>query len=193
MTTQQSEDQEQRTSAPDGRPQVEQPDWRREFPIDVPEDDYVARREFTKFMGLTSLAFVVGQLWIAVMSWLRFRADRDNPPAAREIARLDDLRAVGDATTFAYPEEQDACILVRVGTGDDAGALRAYDQKCTHLSCAVIPNGDKGCLACPCHHGSFDLDTGRPIAGPPRRPLPRIALEVRAGIVYATRVELRTV
>jgi Rieske Fe-S protein len=34
---------------------------------------------------------------------------------------------------------------------------------------------------------------GRPIAGPPRRPLPRIKLAVREGAVYAIGVELRTV
>ena len=38
--------------------------------------------------------------------------------------------------------------------------------------------------------GTFDLDTGRPLAGPPRRPLPRITLEIRGGIIYATGVEV---
>ena len=51
---------------PDGRPVSEQPRWRHDFPIDVPQDDYVARRDFTKFMVLTSLAFVVGQVSIGV-------------------------------------------------------------------------------------------------------------------------------
>jgi Rieske Fe-S protein len=187
---QQEMEQEERTIAPDGRPQSLQPDWRREFPIDVPEDDYVARREFTRFMGLTSLAFVVGQFWIAVASWYRARQPRPEP---KPIARLADLAAKGDALTFTYPEESDTCLIVRVGDGSDEKAFRAYDQKCTHLSCAVVPEAEKNCLQCPCHHGTFDLETGRPIAGPPRRPLPRIELEVRDGTIYATRVELRTV
>lgn len=190
--TQQGEEQ-RGTVAPDGIAQALQPDWRREFPIDVPEDDYVARREFTKFMGLISLAFVVGQLWIGAMSWFRRRANAEKPSVPKPIANLDELREVGAAITFSYTDEHDTCILIRMHSGDDALALRAYDQKCTHLSCAVVPNKDKGCLDCPCHRGCFDLDTGRPIAGPPRRPLPRIDLEVRDGIVYATRVERRTV
>jgi Rieske Fe-S protein len=66
------------------------------------------------------------------------------------------------------------------------GSLLAYAQQCTHLSCAVTPDMAAGTLRCPCHHGFFDLATGRPTAGPPRRPLPRITLEVRDGIVYAT-------
>jgi Rieske Fe-S protein len=56
----------------------------------------------------------------------------------------------------------------------------------------VVPQPDKGRFHCPCHEGSFNLATGAPIAGPPRRPLPRISVEVRSGAVYATGVELRT-
>ena len=178
-------DGEQRTVAPDGRPAAEQPDWRRDFPIDVPQDDYVARRDFTKFLGLTSLAFVVGQVWIAVQGWLRRRQD---PPGPRKVVALGQV-PVGGARTFSYPGDQDPCLLLRP-TED---ALVAYSQKCTHLSCAVVPEVERGRLRCPCHHGAFDLATGRPVAGPPRRPLPRITLEVRDGVVYATGVELRTV
>jgi len=68
----------------------------------------------------------------------------------------------------------------------------AYSQKCTHLSCAVIPQPEEGVLHCPCHEGYFDLRSGRPIAGPPNRPLPRIHLDVRDGAIFATGVEWRT-
>ena len=47
---------------PDGRPLAEQPAWRQDFPIDWPQDEYVGRRDFVKFLTMTSLAFVVGQL-----------------------------------------------------------------------------------------------------------------------------------
>ncbi|MGH7928570.1 MAG: ubiquinol-cytochrome c reductase iron-sulfur subunit [Candidatus Binatia bacterium] len=68
----------------------------------------------------------------------------------------------------------------------------AYHQKCTHLSCPVIPHVEEGRLHCPCHEGIFDLATGRPLAGPPRRPLPRIMLQIREGRIYAGGVEERT-
>jgi Rieske Fe-S protein len=58
--------------------------------------------------------------------------------------------------------------------------------------CAVRPEMDRDRLHCPCHAGYFDLATGRPIAGPPRRPLPRIVLEQRDGSIYAIGVERRT-
>ena len=66
-------EQEPLTVAPDGRPTAEQPRWRKDFPIDWPEDHYVARRDFTKFMVLTSLAFTVGQGWIVLQNFFRKR------------------------------------------------------------------------------------------------------------------------
>ena len=182
-------DPEQRSLAPDGRTPEEQPAWRRDFPVDWPQDFYVARRDFTKFLVLTSLAFVVGQFWIGIQSWLRHRRGK---PERRFLAKLDQI-PVGGVLPFRYPEEHDTCLLLR----PQEGVLLAYDQKCTHLSCGVIPQlaGKlEDCrLHCPCHHGFFDLATGRPVAGPPRRPLPRIILEVKDGMVYATGVEERTV
>ena len=90
---------------------------------------------------------------------------------------------------FNYPGPHDSCLLLR----PTSETLLAYNQKCTHLSCAVVPEMERGCLSCPCHHGVFDLASGRPIAGPPRRPLSVITLEFAARLIYATGVELRTV
>jgi len=171
---------EQISTPPDGRPLAEQAAWRRDFPIDTGQDNYVARRDFTKFLVLTSLAFVVGQVSIGVQNFLRRR--RGAPPIMR-VATLDQLH-VGGSLVFAYPHEHDDCILLR----PSADTLLAYSQKCTHLSCAVVPQGASNCLYCPCHEGRFDLGTGRPIAGPPRRPLPRITLERRGADIYATGV-----
>ena len=39
---------------------AEQPKWRRDFPIDWAQDEYVSRRELVKFMVLTSAALTVG-------------------------------------------------------------------------------------------------------------------------------------
>lgn len=180
-----SPNREQITIPPDGRPLDEQPKWRRDFPIDWPEDHYVARRDFTKFMVLTSFAFVVGQVWIVVQNFLRQR--RGQPPMMK-IAAHDQL-AVGQSLVFNYPAHHDTCILVRTGEN----RFVAFDQKCTHLSCAVVAEPDKKRFLCPCHNGSFDLETGKPLAGPPRRPLPRINLEIINGVIYATGVELSTV
>jgi Rieske Fe-S protein len=169
---------------PDGRPLSEQPRWRQDFPTDLPEDYTLARREFTKFLVLTSGAFVAGQCWIGLMSLLH-----DNrPPPEKRLYALSEVPA-GSVKEFRYPTEDDPCLLIHLS----GGRLVAYAQQCSHLSCAVIPELEKGQLHCPCHNGAFEIEEGRPIAGPPRRPLPRIKLDVRDGVIYATGVEWRTV
>lgn len=183
MTSNGLESREDLTIAPDHRPMAEQPAWRRDFPIDVPRDQYVERRELMKFLVLTSLAFTVGQFWIAARAWLA----RRTPAPERPIAAVGEL-PVGGTLVFHYPSDTDPCVLVRLAEN----RFVAYDQRCTHLSCAVIPRPDLGQLECPCHQGVFDLQSGRPLAGPPRRPLPAVELRLRGGVVYATGVIRRT-
>jgi nitrite reductase/ring-hydroxylating ferredoxin subunit len=177
-------DREQITVAPDFAPLEAQPAWRQDFPIDWPQDLYVERRDFMKFMVLTSAAFTLGQLWIAAQNWYRKRSGR---PAIQRIASLDEL-AVGTAIGFTYPTEHERCLLVRL----TATEFVAFGQACTHLSCAVIPRPSEGSFYCPCHEGRFDIRTGVPTAGPPRRPLTRIVLEMRGRDIYAVDVEERT-
>jgi Rieske Fe-S protein len=170
---------------PDGKPLQEQPAWRQDFPIDWPQDQYVERRDFVKFLTLTSFAFVVGQLWIAGKSWMR---QRTPAPGEKRIASRGEL-AIGASLVFDYPSEHDSCVLVRLAENE----FVAFSQKCTHLSCAVIPRPHEGVFHCPCHEGIFDLRTGRVLAGPPPRPLPQILIEVRGDEVYATGAAIRTV
>ncbi|MBI1881430.1 MAG: Rieske 2Fe-2S domain-containing protein [Chloroflexi bacterium] len=132
-------------------------------------------------MALVSLAFAVGQFWILTQNFLR--RSRDELPI-QEVARLDEV-PVGGSLIFNYPQEHNPCLLVRL----DEQTFVAYDQLCTHLSCPVIPQAEAGHLHCPCHEGSFDLRSGQPVAGPPRRPLPRIKLDIRGDKIYATGVE----
>jgi Rieske Fe-S protein len=174
-------DPELHTIPPDRGAMEAQPKWRQDFPIDSAQDGYVARREFTKFLGLTSLAFVVGQFCIAIQN--RWRRTRGELPTL-VIAELQDV-PVGTARAFYYPTETDPAILLRT----DSETLLAYSSQCTHLQCPVLPEIEKGQLHCPCHAGYFDLRTGRPLSGPPRRALPRIALKIREGSIYATGFE----
>lgn len=171
------------TIAPDFKPDSEQPAWRQDFPIDWPQDQYVERRDFVKFLVLTSGAFAAGQFTIAAQASL----NAGDAASEKRIASLDDV-AIGGSVIFEYPQQHDICVLVRRGESD----LVAYSQKCTHLSCAVIPRPDEGVLHCPCHEGVFDLATGNPIAGPPKRPLPRILLMIRGRDIYAVGIEERT-
>jgi Rieske Fe-S protein len=171
------EDSEVISVAPDGRPAKDQPAWRTDFPLDWPEDEYRSRREFVAFLMLTSAAFVAGQFWILLIQAWRKAAGQ---PPVKEIASVNDL-AVGQSKLFEYPKQGNRCILVRLSETN----FVAYGQKCTHLSCPVLPRPDLGRMHCPCHEGWFDIRNGEPVAGPPRRPLPRVGLEVREGKVFA--------
>jgi Rieske Fe-S protein len=175
------EDAENISQAPDGREQEHQPRWRQDFPIDWPQDEYRSRREFTRLLLLTSLSFVAGQAWIVFLSYSRRFRGRLPLQEVAEVSEMD----VGKTKMFHYPGKNDPCLLVRAETGE----FVAYSQRCTHLSCPVIPKLEDKTFHCPCHEGSFDLFSGQPLAGPPRRALARIQLQVRNGRIYATGME----
>ncbi len=171
--------------APNPADERNPPEWRQDFPIDWPKDELVARREFAKFLVLTSSAFAAGQGFIAARHLIKQR--RSTLPIRFKITSLPAIPAAG-VVFFSYPSEHDKCVLVRLKDG----TVVAFSQACTHLSCAVIPKVDEGVFVCPCHEGYFDLRTGRNISGPPPRPLPRILLETEGDAVYAVGVEERT-
>lgn len=166
-----------RHRTPDGQPEESQPAWRGDFPIDCSQEHSIARRDFTRFLVLTSLALTVGQAWIGVESMV-FGSKK--PPEVA-VARVDQV-PVGGARFFTYPTPDQPCLLVRPAEN----RFLAYSQKCTHLSCSVIPEVTQRRFFCPCHNGVFDMETGRPLAGPPRRALPRVSLEIRGQEIYAT-------
>lgn len=53
---------------------------------------------------------------------------------------------------------------------------------CTHQGCEVRWRADLERYRCPCHQGLFDA-AGRPLSGPPQRPLAEIAVRVEAGMI----------
>jgi arsenite oxidase small subunit len=155
--------------------------WRDEFSVDTATDSYVTRRQFSKFLILTSLAMFVGNLWILARSWLRPNAVFRN----KEIGVVSDM-AVGDVKLFTYPSTEDPCILIRTG----ADQFAAFSQKCTHLSCAVYYSKENDRLECPCHEGYFSIKDGAVLQGPPPRSLPTIALRRDGDTMFATGVEI---
>lgn len=159
-----------------------EPLWREDFPIDAASERYVSRRQFAKFLALGSAAMVAGQFWILTKG---SRQARLSFPAA-VVARVGEI-PVGSVKLFNYPTENDPCILVRLAEDEYV----AYDQKCTHLSCAVYFDGRSREIRCPCHEGRFAARDGRVIAGPPPRALPRVILERRGEDLVATGIDLQ--
>ena len=54
-----------------GRRASATPLWRDEFSIHAADERYVNRRQFAKFLVLTSLGMLAGQLWILARSFWR--------------------------------------------------------------------------------------------------------------------------
>src|SRR3569623_964949 len=154
-----------------------EPLWRDEFSVSKAVERYVNRRQLTMFLTLASLGMFTGNLWVLVKSW--FRSGR---PATRQvIARAGEV-PVGGVKLFAYPSEDDRCILVRTAENDYV----AYSQKCTQLSSAVYYSRENARIECPCHQGYFSIRDGSVLQGPPTRPLPSVTLERSGDDMIAT-------
>lgn len=154
---------------------TDEPIWRRDFPYTAEGEEEVTRREFARFLVLASAAFAGGSSVVSLWASLR-KVNTGDPMPILELSSL----AVGASHLFSYPTDADPAILVR----PDPDIVLGFSQKCTHLGCVVFWSPDEGHFECPCHEGLFNL-AGRPIAGPPERPLSRIDLEVRDGVIWA--------
>lgn len=158
----------------------EAPKWRKDFPIEWGADNYVTRREFTKFLVLISGATFVGNGYFV----LKRDKERAESFHSVEVAAESEVQP-GQVKLFRYPTADDPAMLIRLASGE----LVAYKQRCTHLSCPVHFAAARSRLECPCHNGAFDAATGKVLEGPPPRPLPRIKLRVADGKIYAEGVE----
>jgi nitrite reductase/ring-hydroxylating ferredoxin subunit len=167
-------------SSPSTAPE-RKPLWSEEFSVHGAEDKYVLRRQFTKFLVLTSFGMFAGNVWI----WAKSLLGRSQPvPPQMQIASVPEI-PVGGVKLFAYPTPRDTAIMIRKSDG----TFVAYSQKCTHLSCAVYYSQQNNRLECPCHEGYFSIETGRVLQGPPPRPLPRIELRQSGDVIYAVGVD----
>ncbi len=147
-----------------------------DFPYERLEAQHVARREFAKFLVLVSGGFAAGSGFVAVKEELHPRAVI--AAAGERLCAVEDV-PVGAMRAFTVPGTHLPGILIHV----DEHTWRAYEQKCTHLACAVYYEPSAGRIVCPCHNGAFDPATGAVLQGPPPRPLRRFEVQVRAGDV----------
>jgi Rieske Fe-S protein len=72
----------------------------------------------------------------------------------------------------------------RLAVVREAGDFFALDLTCTHLGCTVKAT-EQG-FACPCHGSRFGSD-GNVVKGPAPRPLRRLSLDRRDGIIRVAR------
>ena len=156
--------------------------WKQDFPISSAEDSYVTRREFAKFLGLTSFAFFLGTFATAGRKLLkRIRGENSEAVAVANLGEV----PVGGYKLFRYPTQNDPCILLRLSEDQ----LVAFDQRCTHLSCPVLFDTASKQLVCPCHEGFFSAEDGRVLSGPPKRALTRLSVTTHNAQVWVKKSE----
>ena len=159
------------------------PHWRTDFPVNWTEDHSVTRREFTSFLAAISGIFFLVTSLIGLRGWWQRRQSiRHTPVRIAPVAEV----PIGRVKLFRYPTADDPCLLLRLSESH----FVAYSQKCTHLLCPVVYKATDHQFHCPCHEGRFAVADGRPLAGPPNRPLPRITLTRKEDSIWATGVEL---
>lgn len=95
--------------------------------------------------------------------------------SSEPVATLDEVPAAG---ALVVPFRAGRALIFR-----NAGGLAAFAAECTHLQCLVEWRPEESKFRCPCHGGAFDAE-GRPIAGPPAKPLARLTLRVRGRRVF---------
>ena len=109
------------------------------------------------------------------------RANAQGQVTTVSIAQKD-LPGAGSATMFLFGSRPSLLIHHR------DGHYAAFDAVCTHLGCTVRFEPQNNRIYCPCHGGTYDMNSGAVIGGPPPRPLKSYHVEVTDGNVVISRI-----
>lgn len=150
--------------------------WKQDFPINRSEANQVSRRDFAKLLAVVSGGMVAGNAVIAGKAL----SDNDEINYEKQIVCTKNDIPTGGTKSFVLPHENIPYILVRT----EQEEYYAYEQKCTHLSCAVYYKPGTGKIECPCHNGWFDVKTGEVLQGPPPRPLKKLEVIIEGENIF---------
>ena len=153
------------------------PNWKSDFPIEQKKATHVSRREFAKYLGLFSGALAIGNGTIVIKS-LYF--PEKELKGEQLVCNVSDV-PVGQMLQF---EIEGSIVVPYILIHLEDNKWRAFEQKCTHLACAVRYRADINQIECPCHKGYFSAETGNVIQGPPPRALPQLEVVIRDKKVF---------
>lgn len=111
-----------------------------------------------------------------------------------KIIKLSDLKP-NTAVPFDYPLKGQSSVLLDMAQPVPGGvgkktSIVAYSTLCQHMGCPVGYLPAKRHFLCGCHQSQYDpAREGVVIQGVAQRPLPRVALEITGGDVFAVGVE----
>ena len=150
--------------------------WKEDFPINRTEANEVSRRDFAKLLAVVSGGMVLGNGIIASKALL---SDEEESTAPQKICTTEEI-PMGGTKSFVFKGEKVPYILIHT----EENEFYAYEQKCTHLSCAVYYKPGTLKIECPCHNGWFDVKTGNVIQGPPPRPLKKLLVTIKGKDIF---------
>ena len=150
--------------------------WKQDFPINRAEANQVSRRDFAKLLAVVSGGMVLGNGLIAAKAFL----SENKEIGKKQKIRTKNEIPVGGTKSFVLENETIPYILIHT----EEGEFYAYEQKCTHLSCAVYYKPGTMKIECPCHNGWFDVKTGDVLQGPPPRPLKKLVVTLEGEEIF---------
>ena len=150
--------------------------WKQDFPINRGEAIQVSRRDFAKLLAVVSGGMVLGNGIIAAKTFFFFFKTIGEK---QKICAKNDI-PVGGTKSFVLKNDSVPYILIHT----EEGEFYAYEQKCTHLSCAVYYKPGTLKIECPCHNGWFDVKTGEVLQGPPPRPLKKLVVTLQGDDIF---------
>ena len=150
--------------------------WKKDFPIHKQDATQVSRRDFAKFLTLVSGGLMVGSGLVAAKAYL---LPKEKVEGEHFICNKEEI-PVGGTRSFVLEGSTIPYILIHLENGE----FRAYEQKCTHLSCSVFYAPGSGKIECPCHKGFFDAMTGEVLEGPPPRPLKKLVVTLQGDDIF---------
>ena len=130
-----------------------QKNWKQDFPIKKEQSQLISRRDFAKFLVFISGGLMVGSGVIAAEALLFPDQKSDKEHFVCKKSEI----PVGGTRSFVINGDGTPYLMIHL----EDGSFRAYEQKCTHLSCP---------------RGFFDSPTGEVLAGPPPRALPKLVV-----------------
>lgn len=136
-----------------------------------PDPQDLTRRRFLSAVGVGALAVAGAGTGIVGVQYLRPNVLFE--PDSR--FRAGHLSALPVGGLLAFPDRK--VYVVRSAQG-----VYALSMTCTHLGCMTRYEAAQGRIFCPCHGSRFNLQ-GAVTGGPAPRPLPRLLVTLKDGVL----------
>ncbi|MBI2424800.1 MAG: Rieske (2Fe-2S) protein [Candidatus Hydrogenedentes bacterium] len=146
------------------------------------EPELTRRALFRTGVGIVGACYV-GPIAYPVYRYLATPAKQSAALAAIKEVSIpqEQMPALGTALRFAFGTRP--AILIHM----EDGSFVCFDAVCTHLGCTVEFQPEEKRIHCACHGGTYDMATGKNVAGPPPKPLNQYKVEVANGQITVTR------